>query len=211
MNSFRFRMDVVIRKIDEIVQYLEPNRKFINAHMVDFLVTNHWDRFIPKHIQQEIKTNQDIDEAIEIFWNQNDNQQKWHKYPAFQEFLVNSKKHQLVNYFSIDEAKNYLKFMDKNCLNTKGFMTEKKSHEVEISASLMDSIAARVAENERLPKEDVVVIDAGDGKGYLSSRIALEFGIKVLGVDANQSNTMGAETRNQILQVFICLKSILGS
>lgn len=45
------------------------------------------------------------------------------------------------------------------------------------------------------------VIDAGDGKGYLSTRLSLEHGIKVLGVDYNPTNTLGALIRSEKLEV----------
>lgn len=45
------------------------------------------------------------------------------------------------------------------------------------------------------------VIDAGDGKGYLSTRLSLEHNIKVLGVDYNPGNTLGAMLRSEKLEV----------
>lgn len=45
------------------------------------------------------------------------------------------------------------------------------------------------------------VIDAGDGKGYLSTRLSLEHNIKVLGVDCNPVNTRGALLRSEKLEV----------
>lgn len=50
-------------------------------------------------------------------------------------------------------------------------------------------------------QEDAVIVDAGDGKGYLSSRLALEYGHKVLGIDSNTSNTENAIERNKRLKV----------
>lgn len=45
------------------------------------------------------------------------------------------------------------------------------------------------------------VIDAGDGKGYLSTRLSLEHKIKVLGVDYNPINVNGALVRSERLEV----------
>lgn len=45
------------------------------------------------------------------------------------------------------------------------------------------------------------VIDAGDGKGYLSTRLSLEHKIQVLGVDYNPVNTRGALLRSEKLEV----------
>ena len=49
--------------------------------------------------------------------------------------------------------------------------------------------------------EHSFVVDAGDGKGYLSSRLALEHKLKVLGVDASTSNTDAAVERRDKLGV----------
>lgn len=53
--------------------------------------------------------------------------------------------------------------------------------------------------------EALCVIDAGDGKGYLSTRLSLEHNIKVLGVDYNPINTLGALIRSEKLEVIIFL------
>lgn len=45
------------------------------------------------------------------------------------------------------------------------------------------------------------VIDAGSGKGYLSTSLSLEHKIKVLGVDCNPTNINGALARSEILEV----------
>lgn len=45
------------------------------------------------------------------------------------------------------------------------------------------------------------IIDAGDGKGYLSSRLALEYKLRVLGIDANPDNTENAVKRSTRLEV----------
>ena len=40
-------------------------------------------------------------------------------------------------------------------------------------------------------------MDIGSGKGYLSQHLALQYGLSVVGVDAEEINTLGAETRNR--------------
>lgn len=46
------------------------------------------------------------------------------------------------------------------------------------------------------------VVDAGDGKGYLSTRLSIEHDIKVLGIDFNPTNTVGALVRSDKLGRF---------
>lgn len=45
------------------------------------------------------------------------------------------------------------------------------------------------------------VVDAGDGKGYLSTHLTLEHNLKVLGIDFNPINTLGALIRQEKLEV----------
>lgn len=51
-------------------------------------------------------------------------------------------------------------------------------------------------------RKSLSVIDAGSGKGYLSTRLSLEHKIKVLGVDCNPTNVNGALARSEILEVY---------
>lgn len=47
----------------------------------------------------------------------------------------------------------------------------------------------------------IFVADAGAGKGYLSTQLALKHNIKVLGIDYNPVNTLGALMRQEKLEV----------
>lgn len=52
---------------------------------------------------------------------------------------------------------------------------------------------------------EAIVVDAGDGKGYLSSHLALKYKLKVLGVDARPTNTIGAINRLEKVEVYIII------
>lgn len=65
-----------------------------------------------------------------------------------------------------------------------------------ITADVLASMCASTRNHEALG-----VIDAGDGKGYLSTRLSLEHKIQVLGVDYNPVNTRGALLRSEKLEV----------
>lgn len=69
---------------------------------------------------------------------------------------------------------------------------------MEATAALIDKLL------QSTPDENQYIIDAGDGKGYLSSRMALQYGHRVLGIDANAMNTENALSRNRKLQVSVC-------
>lgn len=70
--------------------------------------------------------------------------------------------------------------------------------QVEIATDVIASMCESYSNQNR---EKLCVIDAGDGKGYLSTRLSLEHNIKVLGVDCNPTNTLGALQRSQKLEV----------
>lgn len=63
-------------------------------------------------------------------------------------------------------------------------------------------LAHRVIEGSLGPSLDrTVIVDAGSGKGYLSSRLVLEYRYRVLGIDCSDLNTERALIRGQRLQV----------
>ncbi|XP_042524241.1 methyltransferase-like protein 25 [Dipodomys spectabilis] len=72
------------------------------------------------------------------------------------------------------------------------FMNMKKSHEVHAMSELIFSITDYYGIKQ--------VIDLGSGKGYLSSFLALKYGLKVYGVDSSNTNTHGAKKRNRKLK-----------
>lgn len=46
------------------------------------------------------------------------------------------------------------------------------------------------------------MIDVGSGKGYLSSFLSLQYGLRVYGIDSSSTNTLGAQERNRKLKKF---------
>lgn len=107
--------------------------------MVNYLTDDHWKAFIPQNIQNEIQTKENIEEAIDVFWNDVGTRDKLSKYTNFVEFLEEGRK------FTFDHLTNTwiddIRVRDilseigclvdsEECLNIKAFMTEKKNHEV---------------------------------------------------------------------------------
>lgn len=74
------------------------------------------------------------------------------------------------------------------------FMNSKKSHEVQS----MSEVVARLAQHCGVKQ----VIDVGSGKGYLSSFLSLQYGLRVYGIDSSSTNTHGAQERIRKLKKF---------
>nr|CAB3265792.1 protein RRNAD1-like [Phallusia mammillata] len=72
-------------------------------------------------------------------------------------------------------------------INSKEYMSGKKSHEVEKMSSVVDILAQHCNTHQ--------VLDIGSGKGYLSTHLSLKYGMKVTAIDCNDDNTTGASQR----------------
>ncbi|XP_019948000.2 probable methyltransferase-like protein 25 [Paralichthys olivaceus] len=79
-------------------------------------------------------------------------------------------------------------------LETDEFMNSKKSHEVQAMSEVVACLAQRCGVKQ--------VIDVGSGKGYLSSFLSLQYGLRVYGIDSSSTNTHGAQERNRKLKKF---------
>lgn len=194
--------------LDRLLKYLHPHLMFVNCHMVGFLTDQLWHTYIPDDVRNSIKDVGDVDEAIELFWN-------YHRDPdgcaesnqPLLKYLQNSRQHRLHPAggiaITVEQLNDHLrslgfKLEDGNGWQIKEFMSEKKNHEVEVTAQV---VATLCGSSNMDQKEKLSVIDAGDGKGYLSSRLALEHRLDVLGIDAKAGNTAGAQKRTAQLEV----------
>ncbi|TDG50948.1 hypothetical protein AWZ03_002603 [Drosophila navojoa] len=110
-----------------------------------------------------------------------------------------SKRHRLSSttelLTSVEQLDQLLNAQMQTQLNIKEFMSAKKCHEVELTAALINKLVKSIIDDT-----NCYIVDAGDGKGYLSSRLSLEYGLSVLGIDANESNTKNALSRDSKLQ-----------
>jgi hypothetical protein len=187
---------LVQQNLEKIIQHLNPYSEFVNAHMVEFITKNHFENYIPPSIRQEIEGYEDL--AIEYFWNHE--KENSTQFKSLQKFIETTKTFYLSNLkngicLTTDEFLGKLEASGKQIekglsLKIKDFMSDKKSHEVSIASALIANLA----------KKDGLIIDIGDGKGYLSSRLSLEYQLNVLGIDGNPTNTKNAEKRNQKLK-----------
>ncbi|XP_017022330.1 probable methyltransferase-like protein 25 [Drosophila kikkawai] len=181
------------RRIDGLLAFLHPHWDFVNCHMVNYLTDQHWDNFLPETLRKEIAGKEDVDLAIEqLFWQ---GSEKTKAFPEWKSFLAQGEQERLSLHpellTSVEELIEGPENADK--LSIREFMSAKKCHEVELTAALVDHLAKNSSQN-------CCIVDAGDGKGYLSSRLALQYGHRVLGIDANAANTENALSRNRKLQ-----------
>nr|XP_047127118.1 probable methyltransferase-like protein 25 isoform X2 [Hydra vulgaris] len=71
------------------------------------------------------------------------------------------------------------------------FLSEKKHHEVEYLANIVNQIAIKTkCEN---------IVDFGSGKGYLGYELVYNYGLNVLGVESSMKNVVSSEKRKKML------------
>lgn len=179
--------------------------------MVGYLTDTLWNAFVPEAVQNEVRCVDDVDKAIAVYWEFHKNPEllkgEGQQFDGILKFLQSSRAHQLQAddgvVLTLDQLNQSLEKLGfdvdhGNGLHIKEFMSEKKSHEVEVAAQVISTLCGTQKNETNGP---LCVIDAGDGKGYLSSRLALEHQLHVLGIDANATNTAGAQKRTAQLEV----------
>lgn len=165
--------------------------KFANCHMIDYFTNNLYERHIPADIRKEVA----MCGFGEVINSILDNKIKTTK---LQNFIKNTNSFALHNLTEVClHCDNLHDFLNTGAnippsLGLKVFMNPKKSHEVEILSSIIATI--------REVSKSTHLIDIGDGKGYLSSMLALQHNIPVLGIDASPVNTKGAMERAEKVQ-----------
>lgn len=195
----KMNKESVERQLDSLMVFLDEHFALVNCHIVDYFTKNLYDTCVPRVIRQEIPNNGFPKIIADILGNNLLNNT-----PNLREFVNKSKFNSLYNIcVSHKEFQQKLVELTKNesyfnSIKLKVFVTEKKSHEIQ----LMSNICAALSELAGTTH----VVDLGDGKGYLSSVLALYYKLKVLGIEGCEIKTEGAVKRVQKLQrVWHCL------
>ncbi|XP_049616570.1 probable methyltransferase-like protein 25 [Syngnathus scovelli] len=203
------------QRIDEVVRFLEVTLSIANAHTVEFYTHDVWSRFVavsPEEVLNALGTNGQKGEP-EIQKQIGYNEQLKTSFGFCQDtnrlvdahnMLRSAKAHTLPGLgvcMSRDELLEALrqKPMELGAetgveLEPDEFMNTKKSHEVQSMAEVVDCLAKCCGVKQ--------VIDVGSGKGYLSSFLSLQHGLRVFGIDSSSTNTHGAQERNRKLKKF---------
>ncbi|KAK9508363.1 hypothetical protein O3M35_005945 [Rhynocoris fuscipes] len=191
-------MDRIILRLKATISFLQPFLPLIDSHMVTFLTSDIWEKYVPLQIKHEFNENIENNNIIDIFSKHfyseyNSNISELNK------FIRNAKQ----MYIAEEEALNILQLkqtlqLERNDLNyepLEEFMTKKKSHEVEILVGILAALSDLTGTTH--------VVEIGDGKGYASSLLALRHHVRVLGLECSQSNIVGAEKRKKKLYKYL--------
>lgn len=186
-------IQLVQSHIEKILTFLEPLLPLANCHMVDYFTKNIFKTYVSPDISNEIKS-MSYNQVTQNIFDSN-----YTELPFLEKYFKSCKS------YSLDENKEvcltlkqlYDKLESFGCKDINGlklniFMSQKKSHEVEVLSSIVAALKEIGGSTH--------VIDVGDGKGYLSSMLALHHKIPVLGIDASLNNSKSAVVRVKKLE-----------
>lgn len=187
------KIDDLRRKIDEMVLFLNEMSPLSNAHMVDFIVDEHW-KLLDRYLQKDLLNLPD-DEMDLIISDTFLTLDRRKKFPHLYDFISRANKFTIkqldvcknINDISSEFKNSQINFVN-NLKNINWSISEKKQHEVQKMAFLISSLT------KSLPID--LVIDIGSGKGYLSTYIALFLHLNVLGIEACEKKCKSANIRN---------------
>ncbi|XP_071358617.1 probable methyltransferase-like protein 25 [Trachinotus anak] len=203
------------RRMDGVSRFLSVTLNIANAHTVEFYTHDVWKRFVaavPEEVlsavssgagrQREPET-EGKEQSRTTFGFCSDTK----RLVDTHELLQAAKAHSLPGLgvcWSRDELLQALRENRSESgappadigaeLEPDEFMNSKKSHEVQSMSEVVACLAQHCGVKQ--------VIDVGSGKGYLSSFLSLQYGLRVYGIDSSSTNTHGAQERNRKLKKF---------
>uniref|UniRef100_A0A3Q0R7T3 Methyltransferase like 25 n=1 Tax=Amphilophus citrinellus TaxID=61819 RepID=A0A3Q0R7T3_AMPCI len=181
-------------------RFLSITLSIANAHTVEFYTHDVWKRFVavpPEEVLSAVSSEQ----SNTTFGFCNDTK----RLVDTQELVQAAKAHSLPGLGFCMSREELLQDLRETRIGDNAglswaafepdeFMNSKKSHEVQY----MSEVVACLAQHCRVKQ----VIDVGSGKGYLSSFLSLQYGLRVYGIDSSSTNTHGAQERNRKLKKF---------
>lgn len=197
----------VIARLEEIIKYLKPLLPLANCHMVNFITNGMWEIYVPDAIKKEVSSVKlEVFNTIFVHYakgiSMDEIKGELENIPNFANFLESARNMSLrgissqgivVSLSDLQAKLAAWGYEYQESLHLEQFMTLKKVHEVEIMSQMVAALACISRASH--------VVDVGGGKGYLSSLLALHYGLRVLGVDSSHVNTHGAAKRTQKLEV----------
>ncbi|CAF1004027.1 unnamed protein product [Adineta ricciae] len=174
-----------------IRNFIQPYLPLLNTHNVDYLTRDHWNTYVPHWIRQAERIN--LYHLFEQRYRECSPAQ--HRLEELIDDIVGwKKKIEQVTYtrerFQDEILRN--KVQPKLYLCTsRTFMSQKKEHEVEILAPVIEQLA-NMAKAE-------AIIDYGSGRGYLGVQISHDYERNVLGIESCEATVHSGERRVELL------------
>lgn len=193
-------MEGIYSDMDYFVNNFKDMLPLCNSHMVDFFTKNLFVNMLPMSIRDELMS-LNFEEITDLVLNRCDGTRD--EIPCLVAFLEKTNNLALKGNkycLSVEEMFSHLGANGTNEISgpqITRLMSEKKSYEVEVMSGIVTSLAKGQSCSH--------LVDVGGGKGYLSSILALNHGIKVLSVDSSIITSKGAAKQIPKIEVRRCM------
>ncbi|KAL6446105.1 hypothetical protein ACFW04_001033 [Cataglyphis niger] len=177
---------------EKTLNFISIYQELIDCHLVDFITGKLWDKCLPEKLKSELES---IDTTDDI-WMENNTR------PELSNFIQLTRSLSLESCPVVICVDDLLKLLpqfpskeqsikNKFIESKSQFMNTKKSYEIDVFGKI-------IAEMALLTQS--LVIDAGAGKGYLSTYLSEHFDVPVLAIDSSHTCHKGAINRQEKIQ-----------
>ncbi|XP_073995936.1 probable methyltransferase-like protein 25 isoform X2 [Rhodnius prolixus] len=179
-------MERIAIRLTSALKFIQPYIPLIDSHMVNFFTANLWETLVPLRLKEEF--NDFTDNVVDIFSCAASGDEKYKELSRFLQAVTDMNIAEEES-LSVSQAKEILELGNNDFKRPPlgEFMSKKKSHEVEVLVEFVAALTHYTGVTH--------VVEVGDGKGYSSSLLALQHGIKVLGLESSEGIIHGAEKR----------------
>ncbi|ORY47559.1 hypothetical protein LY90DRAFT_671192 [Neocallimastix californiae] len=193
-NEYKL-VDVVKDYIKDLYKFINNYKSVWNWHVVDFYMKDCW--YDEKIFPTEWRLLKDctLDEILRMT-SLHEVKEEWPE--SLKNYIHLTKEISLIRNPELINLDNHFTIEDIN-KNILIGMNPKKIYEVKILAALINKVAKSNHINN--------ILDIGAGQAYLSSVLAYQHNLRVLGVDCDQIQICGASTRNEYIKRALAFNS----
>ncbi|XP_025264573.1 methyltransferase-like protein 25 [Camponotus floridanus] len=174
---------------EKTLDFINIYQELIDCHLVDFITEKLWDKCLPEKLKSELE-NININDDI---WMESNTS------PELSSFIQLTRALSLESCPAVICVDDLLKLLPQvpskepliknKFIDSKSqFMNTKKSYEIDVLGKIIAEMALSTHS---------LVIDAGAGKGYLSTYLSEHFDVPVLAIDSSQVCHKGAINRQE--------------
>ncbi|KAM0730451.1 putative methyltransferase-like protein 25 [Formica fusca] len=174
---------------EKTLNFISIYQELIDCHLVDFITEKLWDKCLPGKLKSELESINTTDDI----WMENNTS------PELSNFIQLTRSLSLESCSAVICVDDLLKLLpqfpskeqsikNKFIESKSQLMNTKKSYEIDVLGKIIAEMALSTHS---------LVIDAGAGKGYLSTYLSEHFDVPVLAIDSSQACHKGAINRQE--------------
>lgn len=140
-DSESMNFELFLTDFQHVIDYLETQRKLMDAHMVDYFTSNHWETLLPLQIRRDLESLSPL-ELASLPTACNDESENFDNVGHhLKNFLNEAKMAQLKSFSWLKDAKEFSSELKVDFISH--IMSPKKSYEVEVMSDVVHRMATQ--------------------------------------------------------------------